>query len=245
VDSVRVYIMSASHVFILTLTLLGLTTTSAYLATLHPVEAQTARPNNSIEISQPTNAKSAGPQNSQTTTETAGQPTATKSLNPVVGSPNITTLNSSTASAILRQKIITFKNKNKAARVINVNDKLNTINASQTQGMQNSLDRIETVLGRLERKVGNQPSAQIGTSIAEIKARLAEAKTAVQIQKDKEYTIALTEEKAAAADSIAAMNLLRSDLNSTKTQVTEVATALSTSISEFITRNYGGLNGSK
>lgn len=122
-----------------------------------------------------------------------------------------------TREAALKAKLETFRNKKKATAAARINDNLNKINEVHTLNMQKHLDRMLTLLEKLEARVNSgSPDIKDKTAalsaIASSKAVIATTSAAVTAQAEKDYTIVVSSESRIKIDAKAQRDLLHKDL---------------------------------
>lgn len=122
--------------------------------------------------------------------------------------------------AMLKEKLAKFKDKKKADRVEKINAELARINKKRTEQMLKFLDNAERILGKV-------PS---GSSSAQ--AKIDEAREAVKLQAEKDYTITTTSEAKVKDDAKLAHQNLRQDLLALKKLMTEAKQAVARAIRE-------------
>lgn len=122
--------------------------------------------------------------------------------------------------ALLKEKLAKFKDQKKANRVDKINAELARINKQRTNQMLKFLDNAERILGKV-------PS---GSSSAQ--AKIDEARVAVKLQAEKDYTITITNEAKVKDDAKLAHERLRTDLQNLKKLITEAKQAVARAIRE-------------
>lgn len=140
-----------------------------------------------------------------------------------------------TREAALKAKLATFRNKEKAAIAQRVNTNLNKINQNQTAQMQKHLDRMSTLLDKLESRVtSNTPdikdpkSAQ--AAVDEATEVMAFASAAVAAQAEKDYTIQVTSETRLKTDASSVREKLHTDLQAIRRLVINAKQSVSNAI---------------
>lgn len=161
----------------------------------------------------------------------------------------IENLREKTASkeAALREKLAKFRDTKKAAVVERVNINLNQINTRRTAEMAKFLENTTKILNRLQTFVSEQTASgkdvtTANLSITEAKAKIASASAAVSAQAAKDYTVSISSESAAKADTMIQRNNLHTDLKTVKKQVTEAKQAVANAI-RISKTTLGGENG--
>lgn len=146
-------------------------------------------------------------------------------------------------AAALRERLQTFKDKLKATVVQRVSDTLNRINKKQTEQMQKHLDKMSSMVTRLENRVNEATSSNTASASAALnnaKATISSASAAVAAQMAKDYTITISTESAARADSKQARDRLHSDLRSVRGLVIDAKQAVANAI-RVIATSLGGI----
>lgn len=123
-----------------------------------------------------------------------------------------------TREAALKAKLERFKDKTKAQVVDRINTNLNRINQKQTAQMLKHLDKMSTILGKLE--------ADVTTT----KEAIATATAAVKLQAEKDYTIAISSEKTVKKDAQKTREQLHNDLKVVRVQVIDAKQAVANAI---------------
>lgn len=155
--------------------------------------------------------------------------------------------NTASIGAILKQRLQTFKNKEKAKLVEMVSQNLTIINQNRTAQMLQNLNTMSQLLSKLETRVGSASTSgkditAITSSIAQARIAISSASAAVNTQAAKEYGITVSTESTVNKDAQIARNSLFNDLKATYDNVVaarnSVKNAITTAISTF-----GGTNG--
>lgn len=137
--------------------------------------------------------------------------------------------------AALKAKLEAFKDKRKAQIAERVNTNLNKINENQTSQMLKHLERMTTLLDKLENRV-NSGSADIKdpttarVAITEARAKIAAATEAVNAQAQKDYTLTVTSESKVKADAQSMRDQLKTDLQAVRKQVIEAKQSVANAI---------------
>lgn len=124
--------------------------------------------------------------------------------------------------AVLKEKLQKFRDQKKAEVAERVNTNLNKINQKQTGQMQDYLDRMSSLLDKLEARV-NQASPDARTAIAS-------ASSAVSVQAEKDYTLQITTESRVRADAQETRDTLHKDLQAARAQVVDAKQAVANAI---------------
>ena len=118
-----------------------------------------------------------------------------------------------TREAALKARLDKFKDKKKAETADRVNTNLNMINKNQTEQMQKLLDKMSSILARVETNNGSS------SSISDAKSSIASASAAVKTQGTKDYTLTITSETTAKTDIQKIRTQLMTDLKTVKQMV--------------------------
>lgn len=132
--------------------------------------------------------------------------------------------NIASREATLRAKLQAFRDQRKAQIAQRVNDNLNKINQNQTDQMLKFLDKVSSILDKLETRVDqNAPDikdpAAAKAAIADARTKVASAEASVKEQAQNDYTISVTSESTVRKDAQAQRQKLHSDLMAVRTQV--------------------------
>ena len=137
--------------------------------------------------------------------------------------------------AELKARLQTFKDKRKAQLAENVNTNLNKINQNRTAEMQKNLDKMSSLLDKLEARV-NQPTPDVKDpaaakiAIANSRQTIATTAAAVKLQSEKDYTIGVTSESQVKVDAQKMRNQLFTDLQSVRKLMIESKQSVSSAI---------------
>ena len=135
--------------------------------------------------------------------------------------PTMTLIGDKAREAVLKAKLLAFKDKRKAEIADRVNTNLNRINQNQTTQMLKHLEKMSALLDKLEARV-NAGSADIKdpqaakTAISSASAQIASATSAVKTQAEKDYTLQISSETKVKADAQALRSKLGTDLKSVR-----------------------------
>lgn len=119
--------------------------------------------------------------------------------------------------AEVKAKIQAFKDKQKAEVASRVNTNLNKINQNQTDQMLKYLDTMSSILDKLTNRINsNSPDIKDPTAatraVSDARANVDAARTAVQAQAQKDYTIAVTTETKIRLDAQSKRDELHKDI---------------------------------
>ncbi len=138
--------------------------------------------------------------------------------------------------AALQAKLQAFKDKRKAEVTEKVSTNLNRVNQRQTEQMLNHLDKMSSILNRLESRVNN-PTADIKDvnaakdAISKSREMIASASTAATTQAAKDYTIQVTSESKVKTDAKSQRDQLHKDLKAVRQLVIEAKQSVGNAIS--------------
>lgn len=132
--------------------------------------------------------------------------------------------NREAAKTLFKQKLAAFKDKVKAERVDRISSLFTTINANRTSQMQKDLEKMTTILTKIQthledfQKQGKDTST-IETARSEAQAAVTSATEAVKAQAAKEYTITVSSESTVKSDVATVRNTMESDVKAVREQV--------------------------
>lgn len=140
-----------------------------------------------------------------------------------------------TKEAALRVRLEVFKDRKKAEVVERVNKNLNNINKKMTGQMLKHLQRMTSILNKLEARVNSakpdvKDVASARKAIADAKASMASASAAVQAQAENDYTITVSSETRAKTDVQKVREQLHNDLGALRQLVVEAKQAVAKAI---------------
>lgn len=125
--------------------------------------------------------------------------------------------NIASKSAALKERLLKFKDKTKADKVIKVNDNLESINSRRTEAMTNHVNTLSDIVSRLSERVETAKSAGKDTqdaeeAIADATSAISAANAAISAQGESEYTVSVSSESAAKKEITETRNRLFEDL---------------------------------
>lgn len=137
--------------------------------------------------------------------------------------------------ASLQAKLQTFRDKKKATAAARINENLNRINDKQTGQMQKHLDKMTTLLNKLEDRVSqDRPDIKdpvVAKSAIEVaRATIASTSAAVTAQAAKDYTITVTSEARIKIDTKTTRDRLHADLLALRKLVIEAKQSVANAI---------------
>lgn len=137
--------------------------------------------------------------------------------------------------AAFKARLAAFKDKRKARIAERVNTNLNKINQNYTERMKKHLETMSAILDKLEARVNsNSPDIKDPTvakaAIAEARAKIAAATTAVDAQAQKDYTITVTTESKIRADAQKMRDLLKTDIQDLRKQLIDAKQSVANAI---------------
>lgn len=147
--------------------------------------------------------------------------------------------------AALKTKLAQFRNQQKAANVSKINDNLVRINATRTASMSANLDKMATILTRLENIVNSvtgKDTTAAKDAILQARAAIDAAKAAVTAQSAQDYNIVVTSETSVGQDAKTVRLKLETDLKATQATVVAARQAIAKAISTTVS-TLGGTNG--
>ncbi len=126
--------------------------------------------------------------------------------------------------AELKAKLAKFKDQQKVAVVERINKALNSINTKMTTHFKNILDRLTTLLNKLEARVDNNSAdikdpAVARVAISTARDSIASASAATTTQSEKDYTVSVSSETKAKTDLKVVKDQLMADLKALREQV--------------------------
>ncbi len=124
--------------------------------------------------------------------------------------------------AILKAKLDAFRDKKKAQTADRINTNLNKANQNQTMVMQKHLDALTALLNKVEKRV-NKTTPEI----ADARAKISSASSAVQAQSEKDYTITVTTESKVRTDAQAKREELYKDIMALRKQIIDAKQSIS------------------
>jgi hypothetical protein len=147
-------------------------------------------------------------------------------------------------AAELRLKLQKFKDKNKARRVENINENLNTVNIKVTSQMQQNLTKISEIVAKLkawvtEQEAAGKDVAAMKSTVANIESEWMSANTAVTTQAGNDYTVVVNTETTVKDDVKATRNDLRGDLKALHDKIISVRQSLVSTFSSWKGSNNG------
>lgn len=149
-------------------------------------------------------------------------------------------------TAALKTKLQTFRDKNKASIAARVNDNLAKVNMNRTEAMNRHIDKLLSILSRLETRVDgvtDKDTTNANDAIADAKVAIDSAKQAVASQSAKDYTVTVTSETKIKTDVMAQREMLHTDLKAVHQLIVVARQALAKAISE--TAQLGGIGNGK
>ncbi len=138
--------------------------------------------------------------------------------------------------AKMRLRFQEFKDKQKATIAERVNINLNKINQNQTDQMFKHLDKMSALLDKLTDRVSRgspdiKDPVAANQALADARAAIDTAKTAVQTQAQKDYTITVTTEANIRRDAQAKRDALHTDIRATRKLVIDAKQSVANAIS--------------
>jgi len=131
--------------------------------------------------------------------------------------------NMATRAAALKDKLKNFRDQKKATAAARISENLNMINDKQTSQMLKHLDKMTSILSKLEAKVSS-------ANIADAKAKIASAEAAVKIQAENDYSLVLSSESKAKVEAQAIRQKLHTDLKAVRQTVIDAKQSVAAAI---------------
>lgn len=140
-----------------------------------------------------------------------------------------------TREAALKAKLQNFKDRKKASASARINDNLGRINAKQTSQMLNHLEKMSSMLDKLEARVNQgtpdiKNTAEAKVAIDSSRAFIASATSSVKAQAGKDYTIEITLESKIRQDAQKQREQLHADLKAARKIVIDAKQSVSNAI---------------
>ncbi|MDO8618613.1 MAG: hypothetical protein Q7R49_01555 [Candidatus Daviesbacteria bacterium] len=148
--------------------------------------------------------------------------------------------------AALKEKLLKFRDKQKATSVTKINANLIQINATRTATMSANLDKMVTILTRLENIVNSvtgKDTTAAKDAILQARAAIDAAKVAVSAQAAQDYNIVVDSETTARQDAKTVRLKLETDLKATQTLIVAARQAIAKAISTTVSTLGGNTNG--
>lgn len=141
----------------------------------------------------------------------------------------------STREAALKAKLQTFRDKRKAEVAERISNNLGRINQKQTAQMLKHLDKMTSILNRLETRVNQgrpdiKDQALARVAISDAKASIATAEASVKAQAAKDYTLQVSQEAMVRVDAKKMRDALHADLRSVRKQVIDAKQSVASAI---------------
>lgn len=140
-----------------------------------------------------------------------------------------------TKEAALKAKLDAFRDRKKATAAARISENLNKINDKQTSQMLKHLDKMTSILNRLEDRVNRgtpdiKDAALAQTAIADAEAAITTASSAVKAQSEKEYTLSVSSESKVRTDAKGTRDQLHTDLRAVRKLVIDAKQAVANAI---------------
>jgi hypothetical protein len=145
----------------------------------------------------------------------------------------------SSRSAALRTKLAAFKDKQKATLVQKVSDTLNQINSMRTDMMLKHVGVLTDIYTKLLNKektanLSGPNAAAVQAALNNAQSSIAIAKSTVEAQKAKDYTIVVSSESGVRADAKKSRDQLQTDLKATHQTIVDARKALADAIASAL-----------
>ncbi len=131
--------------------------------------------------------------------------------------------NMATRAATLKEKLKNFRDQKKATAAARISENLNKINDNQTSQMLKHLDKMTSILSKLEARVSSA-----NTAVA--KAKIASAEAAVKAQAENDYSLVLSSESKAKVEAQAIRQKLHTDLKTVRQTVIDAKQSVAAAI---------------
>jgi hypothetical protein len=146
---------------------------------------------------------------------------------------------SATRSALLKNKLLGFRNKEKATMVEKINSNLMMIDQKITDSMVMRLSVMTNILSKLqdrynESTMSGKLNTSYQTSIDQAKTSIENAQLLVKTQAAKDYTIQVSSESAVQKDAEKSRNALHNDLKTTQEAVNSAKNSLVQAIQTIV-----------
>lgn len=143
--------------------------------------------------------------------------------------------NIASREAALKAKLRTFRDQRKAQVAERINETLNKINQNQTDQMLKFLDKVTSILDKLQSRVDqNSPDvkdpAAAKAAIVDARTKVASAEAAVKEQAQNDYTISVSSESTVRQDAKSAREKLHTDLMAVRKLVIDAKQAAANAI---------------
>lgn len=136
--------------------------------------------------------------------------------------------------ANFREKLIQIKNTQKQKIVGRIDERITSSNTKRTAQMEDALNRMSTILDKLDTKIATStPPQSTKDIVSTAHTQIDSAKSLVETQKTKDYVIELTTDTALRNDVKAALQQYISDIRSTHQAVIDARTAVINAIKSF------------
>ncbi|MDP3733284.1 MAG: hypothetical protein Q8Q91_01965 [Candidatus Daviesbacteria bacterium] len=130
-----------------------------------------------------------------------------------------------TRAAALKDKLKNFRDQKKASAAARISENLNKINDNQTAQMLKHLDKMTSILNKLEARVTNADPA-----IETAKAKIASSEAAVKAQAENDYSLVLSSESKARVEAQALRQKLHTDLKAVRQTVIDAKQSVAAAI---------------
>ncbi len=150
--------------------------------------------------------------------------------------------------AALKEKLAKFRDKKKAEATERIDNNLNKVNQKRMEMMLQHLDKMSSMLTRLENIVSRattdgKDTSQATAAISSARSAVNSAKVTIQTQSQKQYNLTVTSEGKVKDDAKSARDNLRTDLQSAHNLVVTARQAVASAISTTKSTLGGSTNG--
>lgn len=137
--------------------------------------------------------------------------------------------------AALKERLQKFRDQKKAQVTQRININLNRINQNQTAQMQKHLEKMSSILDRLEKRVTERSSdikdpVSAREAIGNARSNIASATAAVRQQAENDYTLTVSSESKVRADAQKMREQLHTDLQKVRKMVIDAKQSVANSI---------------
>lgn len=122
-----------------------------------------------------------------------------------------------------KQKVAELRDQNRQRLILNIDERIQTVNKNWTDHWSTALDRLDTILGKIETRLQNYDgdTTDIDSAIVDAKDSIATARTAVEAQANKDYVIEITDDTTIGSQMRGLISQFHEDLTATRTVVND------------------------
>lgn len=120
-----------------------------------------------------------------------------------------------------KQKVAQIRDQNRQRLVTNIDERIQTVNKKWTDHWSTALDRLDTILGKIETRLQNYggDTSEIDSAITDAKDAIATARDAVDTQAQKDYVLQITDESTLGSGMRTLISQFHDDLKTTRETV--------------------------